>query len=200
MKMVLITVPLISALIGWFTNFLAVKMIFRPRKRFVFAGIAIQGLIPRRRGELADKIGETVEKELISHDDIHQAVNTEHFRGEILDSLMGTVERFIGEKLSGNPLLAMFLNADATTAITTTIRAELSAKIPDVMENMFEKVEENLDLKAIVKKRIEAFEIERLEEIICSIAAKELKAIEILGGVLGFIIGLVQVFIIRFFA
>ncbi len=112
MKIIYI-IPFISALIGWFTNYLAVKMIFRPKKEIKILGIKIQGLIPKRKHDLAEKIGDTVEKELISHQDIHDAVNTESFREEVLDTLMVAIDKFITEKLGNNPIVAMMLSGDA---------------------------------------------------------------------------------------
>lgn len=195
MKIIYI-IPFISALIGWFTNYLAVKMIFRPKEEINILGIKIQGLIPKRKHDLAEKIGETVEKELISHQDIHDAVNTEDFREEILNSVMTAIDKFINEKLGSNPIVAMMLSGDAATSIKDMLKGELRGILPDMMENMFEKVESRLNFKEIVKGKIDDFELDKLEQIIYNIAAKELKAIEILGGVLGFIIGIAQVGIV----
>lgn len=195
MKIIYI-IPFISALIGWFTNYLAVKMIFRPKKQINILGIKIQGLIPKRKHDLAEKIGDTVEKELISHQDIHDAVNTEDFREEVLKSLMVAIDKFITEKLGGNPIVAMMLSGDAAESIKDMLKSELRGILPGMMEDMFEKVEDRLDFKAIVKGKIEEFELDKLEQIIYNIASKELKSIEILGGVLGFIIGIAQVGIV----
>ena len=189
-------VPVISALIGWITNYLAVKMIFRPKTEINILGIKIQGLIPKRKLDLAEKIGETVENELISHKDIHDAVNTESFHEDVLNSIIATIEKFITEKLSANPLVAMMLSGDAADTIKSMIKDEMRKMLPNMMEDMFEKVEDRLDFKKIVKDKIEQFELDKLEEIIYNIAAKELKAIEIFGGVLGFVVGIVQLGII----
>ena len=62
----LLTFPLIGAAIGWFTNFLAIKMLFHPREPIGPPGTRLQGLLPRRRMDLADKIGETVAVEILS--------------------------------------------------------------------------------------------------------------------------------------
>jgi len=51
---------------------------------------------------------------------------------------------------------------------------------------------EHLDIHAMVRERIEGFDLDRLEEIVHSIAKRELRHIEILGGFLGALIGLVQ--------
>ncbi len=44
--------PLLGFIIGWLTNFIAIKLLFHPRKKFFF----IQGLIPKRKKQIAEKI------------------------------------------------------------------------------------------------------------------------------------------------
>ena len=53
---------IVGALIGWITNILAIKLLFRPLKpiKIPFTPFVILGLIPKRRSELAKVIGEVV--------------------------------------------------------------------------------------------------------------------------------------------
>ena len=44
----------------------------------------------------------------------------------------------------------------------------------------------------MVRERIEELDLDALEQMVLAIAKSELRAIEILGGVIGFVIGLVQ--------
>jgi uncharacterized membrane protein YheB (UPF0754 family) len=54
-------------------------------------------------------------------------------------------------------------------------------------------LEEGLDVQAIVERKVAAFPVERLEALVLEVAARELRWIEVLGGVLGLLIGLLQV-------
>lgn len=186
-------IPIVSALIGWITNYLAVKMIFRPRRPVHILGFEILGLIPKRKSDLARKIGETVETELLSHKDIHAAVSTEGFHNHLLDVIMGKIDQLLAKVMGGNPLVAMMLSGEAAGGIRQMLREELGKALPGVLEELFEKMEEEINFKDIVREKVESFDLSKLESIIYAIAAKELKAIEILGGVLGFVVGLAQV-------
>lgn len=196
LPIVYLILPVISALIGWITNYIAVKMIFRPRKPIHFFGITLWGLIPKRKSDLAKKIGETVEHELISHQDIHEVVNTPQFHEEILSSVMRAIDSFIEQKLGANPIVSMILSGDVAMQIKKLVKNELRTILPDFMEDIFEKVEHRLDFKEIVQHKIEQFDMAKLETIVYNIAAKELRAIEVFGGVLGFGVGLIQVAIL----
>ncbi len=190
---ILVIIPLISALIGWITNYLAVKMIFRPHKEISFLGLKIQGILPKRKKELAQRIGETVERELISHDDLQKAMDNPEFHKELTESVTTAIKKVITEKLASNPMIAMFLTGETMEAIMVMLAEEIESQVPTFMEKMFAKMEEHINFKDIVRQKVEEFEMDRLETIVYDIASKELKSIEILGAILGGIVGIVQV-------
>lgn len=192
----IVSIPLISALIGWITNFLAVKMIFHPYNEISILGIKIQGLLPKRKSDLAQKIAETVEQELISHDDIRQAIDNPEFHTELTESVMGVMQQVIEQKLLSTPMLSMFLSGDTIKTITNMLREEVEKQVPEFMENMFEKIEQRVDFHEVVRRKINAFDMKKLEDIVYGIAKKELKAIEFFGAVLGLIVGIVQLILI----
>jgi uncharacterized membrane protein YheB (UPF0754 family) len=90
----------------------------------------------------------------------------------------------------------MFITPEVTSRLSATFMEELQKEIPAVMDSLLEKVEAKIDFREIIQKKIEQFDPSKLESIVYAIASKELKAIEILGGVLGFIVGLVQLLLI----
>jgi len=189
-------IPIISALIGWFTNYIAVKMIFRPRREVRFLGIRWQGLIPKRKQDMAIKIAETVEKELISHRDIREIVQSTDFHHQTSQVIKTQIDDFILEKVASNPLLGMFLSPEVTERLSVMLMEELQKKIPHAIDSLFESIESKIDFREIIRSKIEGFDLARLESIVYSIASRELKSIEVLGGVLGFVVGLVQVAIL----
>lgn len=197
MKLLLyVTIPFITGLIGWVTNYIAVKMIFRPRREIRILGMRIQGLMPKRKHDLAVKIADTIEKELISHKDIREILQSEDFHLNTGNLIKAKIDAFINEKIAGNPLISMFVTPEVSGKFSSMIMEELQKEIPGLIDSLFESVEKKIDFKTIIQSKIDGFDLSRLETIIYAIAAKELKAIEIFGGVLGFIVGVVQLLII----
>ncbi|MEW6379142.1 MAG: DUF445 family protein [bacterium] len=188
------SIPFISALIGWFTNYLAVRMIFHPYQPVGFGPLKIQGLVPKRREELAASIGKTVSNHLISHADIAESLKSvqviESFRQLIDQKVQELIDRKI---LSLNPMISAFIGTETKAKIRTAIVSEMILMLPDLAERFAAGLEAHLDMQALVTDRIRSFELEKLEQIILEISSRELKAIEIYGGVLGFMIGLIQV-------
>ena len=70
MNFFLILIPFISAFIGWFTNWIAIKMLFHPKEPKKIFGITFHGIFPKRQVQFAEKLGVMVSKELISFAEI----------------------------------------------------------------------------------------------------------------------------------
>ncbi|MBM4059854.1 MAG: DUF445 family protein [Planctomycetes bacterium] len=187
-----ITIPAIGALIGWSTNWLAVKMIFRPIRARRFLGLRVQGLIGRRQQELAKAIGRVVGTHLVEHKDVVRSLNKLDFAG-ILHQVL---ERGLGPKiqeLRGLPLIGGFLTEERVAAIRESIVQGIMAHKEAVLDEVEKGLAAGLDVPALVEKKVASFAVEKLEALIFEVASRELHAIEVLGGVLGAIIGLAQV-------
>lgn len=193
----LILIPVIAALIGWITNYIAVKMLFRPRKPFSFLGLKIQGLVPKRQADLAIKIADTIEENLISHKDINNILSSKSSQEELESLLRKEIDKFIEQKLTSIPLVGMFLQGDLLNQIKETLIVQLKESIPKLLDGLMGKIEKEMNFREIVRKKIEAFDLSKLEEIILKVSAKELKTIELLGGVLGFAVGICQLFLLQ---
>lgn len=183
----------IGAMIGWITNYIAIKMLFRPYKEMNFLFFKIQGLIPKRRSEIAVSIADTVQKELISLKDITSSLNADE-----LEEKMGTViDKILEEKLESEitkkfPMLAMFLSDEIINKIKSMIKTSILENKETIIDMFTSYLEEKVDFKKIIIENVEAFSLEKLEEITYSLAKKELKHIEVIGAILGGIIGIFQ--------
>lgn len=190
----LVAIPFISAFIGWFTNALAVKMIFRPRRPIRVLGITFQGLVPKRQAELARSIGHTVNEHLLSHNDVLSILNREDLQDHLDLLIRDKIADFLDNRLRlSNPMLGALINGSIRTKIESMLYDEIKRLVPELSEQMMGKLEANLNFQQIVEEKVRAFDLDKLEQIIIEIASRELRAIELLGGVLGFFIGLIQV-------
>lgn len=90
--------PLLGAFIGYITNYIAIRMLFRPLRPWRILGIRVPltpGIIPAKRGELAEKMGEMVGTHLLTSEDVGRTLAKESFRRE----LRGAVSEKLGEFL-----------------------------------------------------------------------------------------------------
>lgn len=86
----LIAGPLIGALIGYLTNYIAVKMLFRPHRPVFLFGHRLPftpGMIPKRKNELAAAVGSAIGDVLLTKKDLAQAIPSESIKGAITEDL-----------------------------------------------------------------------------------------------------------------
>ena len=195
------TLPFIAALIGWVTNFIAIKMLFHPRKPIKLLFFTLQGIFPKRQQALAQKIGALVANELFSIQDIKKSLITDKNLEGVNELIDQKIEHFLREKLVKTmPMLAMFMNDTIVNTIKATLLAEFNEVLPEVISNYADKLEESIDIQKTVEDKVAAFSFEKLEDILFSILKKEFKFIELIGAILGFLIGLLQIGLIHFSA
>ena len=90
--------PAFGALIGYFTNYVAIKMLFRPLRPYYLFGRRIPftpGLIPSKREKLAEAIAKVVKENLLTEEVIRKRLNEE----KIKQNLEVLVSKFIDELL-----------------------------------------------------------------------------------------------------
>ena len=188
--------PVLGMLIGWGTNWLALKMLFKPRKPFGMGRYKIQGLIPSRRNDLSGTIARTISDELLSSDDLVNAMNELDIKAVALSQVNSIVEKKIESlDLKNSPPLDMLHNTIVSTA-QSIVSSQVEDSIDDFLDNMGDHVSGNLDIVKLMEDKLSSLDDERIEEIVTEISKKELKHIERLGAVLGFAIGCLQVLLL----
>lgn len=193
----ILILTIVGGLIGWVTNILAIKLLFRPIKaiKIPILNIEIIGLIPKRKNEIATNIGEVISNELLSMEDIlEQAFNSSN--GENFNSyLIDKIKNVINEKLN---IIPMPFRMMASPYIDEILNNEVPKAVNEISADLLNKAKENVNIQKIVEEKINELDLEKLEEIIIKVAKKELKHIEILGLVLGAVIGVLQGILVIF--
>lgn len=189
----------IGSMIGWVTNYIAIKMLFRPYKEINLGFFKIQGLIPKRRHEIGITLADTIQNELISLDDITKKLENANLDVEMERVIDSILEKKLASEITTRfPMIAMFLNESALNKIKDAIKGSIMENKDQIIGMLFETLEKNVDFKEIIVEKVDGFSLEELERIIFSLAKKELKHIEIIGAILGGLIGVVQ-FVITVF-
>jgi len=187
-----ILIPLLGGVIGYVTNRLAVAMLFRPQEPVSLLGLRLQGLMPRRQAELAQSVGRVVGDHLVEKRDVMDALQTIDLQGLV----EGAIEKGLAEKISELqrlPLVGTFLTPERVADLRGQMVQAMLENREAILEQIEAAVEDGLDVQRIVTEKVAAFPMPRLEQLILDVASRELRAIELLGGALGVIIGFAQV-------
>lgn len=192
----LIIIPFISAFIGWVTNWVAIKMLFHPREPRRISGITFQGIFPKRQQQFAEKLGKIISNEFLSFTDIEQKISNPDNLKKIMPMIEQHVDDFLRNRMSDEmPVISMFIGDKTISKLKSAFMREIELLFPQVMKQYAGNLKTELDLEHIVIQKVSGFSSDKLEEVLYQIMSKEFRFVEIIGGVIGFLIGLIQVVI-----
>jgi len=195
--MLIYTLPLIGALIGWLTNYIAIKMLFHPKDEVRILFVPIQGVFPKRQKDFARRLGQIVSEELVSVEDLTAHLKEKATSEAILNHIALRLEEGIATRLPrAFPMLAMFISSDMTEKIKGFLLGQIGSLNEELIDRLSTELEEELDVHRIVEEKVAAFSSDKLEEILFSIMRREFKFVEMVGAVLGFLIGVAQVLLL----
>jgi len=195
-SIILILTPFITAAIGWFTNWVAIQMLFHPRQPIRIFFWQWQGLIPRRQEQLASEAAEIIEREIMQQHMIVHEIRRIELGPFLEEAAHKLVWERIGPQLKSIPLLGGFINQNTLAKFEVIAAAAMKEEAGPLMEKVATQFEASVNLKQLIEDNIAAFDLERLEAIVNQVAKREFRTIERLGAVLGFIIGCLQLLIL----
>lgn len=192
--MKLFLIPIISAFIGWFTNWIAIKMLFHPKEPKRFLGITFHGIFPKRQKQFAEKLGILVASELIHFDEIAARLKDPEQLKNLAPVIDQHLDTFLQVKLKEKlPVISMFVGEGTMSKIKEGMMEEIETLLPEIITRYTDSLSEKIDIERMVTEKVANFSSDKLEQILTAIMSKEFRFVEIIGGVLGFIIGLMQV-------
>jgi uncharacterized membrane protein YheB (UPF0754 family) len=195
MQITWLLLPLLGAVIGYLTNYLAIKMLFHPRYPLIIFGIKIQGIFPRRQMDFAKKLGHLVANELLSIDEITQRLQQRAASPEFIALLEQHIQQVLLKKLPDYALL-LSISDKLLNNLTAYFRDDIENLLQELIIKLREDMKQEVNIEQIVSEKVARFNIEKLENIVFDVMAKEFRFVEWVGAVLGFLIGLVQVMIV----
>ncbi|MFO3692327.1 DUF445 family protein [Staphylococcus felis] len=161
----IIVMIIIGAIIGGVTNMIAVKMLFHPFKAYYIFGKRMPftpGLIPKRREEIATKIGQVVEEHLLTESLIREKLNSKNMISVMDETIHRQVELLRKDETTLQTL-AEHLNIDVaekgTAWITQLMDQKLTLKylehehqkLTDVIPaSIVEKIDQKIETVSVI--------------------------------------------------
>ena len=150
---------------GYAGAWLAVRMLFRPRRPFKVLGITIfpQGMIPRHRERLATAIGKAVGEELVSQDTIIQELTGKDFlRNKIQTVVDSYTDELLGQQY---PSLIEALPKNVREPVLDAISA-LQIKLADHIRIVLQSEESLEAIRSFVTRRVDEVLSKRVSEVV----------------------------------
>ncbi len=211
--------PILGAFIGYFTNWLALKMLFRPFEEKRIFGIRVPftpGLIPKRRKEIAEAIAKTVEEHILPLEKMKKLFEESNYKervhkrieliiDEFVEMTVDDVRKTIKEGISigkfnvkGTIIVTMIDKVldKSINKMKEKVKRDIKTKASKLIEEHLEEelpiLLSQLNIRDMVIDTFMELDIETLEEIVIGFSANQLRYITYTGAVLGFFIGAIE--------
>ena len=191
--------PVFGALTGWFTDWLALKMIFNPKrpKRY-FGLVEWQGLFLKRRKEVAADYGELIAKEIITPHNVIEAV----LRGPLSDRLFALIARQVRQTLDrqagpARPLVVLAVGSRRYREIKESIATKVIERLPDTMAYIEDYAADAMDIRNTLVAKMQELTEEEFEALIRPAFEADEWILITVGAVLGFGVGELQLLLVE---
>jgi len=193
-------IPVTSALIGWGTNWLAIKMTFYPLE---FVGIppflGWQGIVPSKAAKMAGKSVDMLTSKLITIEEQFSRLSPDAIAKEMKPSLDLAARRIIDDIMAEQgPVIWASTPQIIKDQIYYSAAKDLPQEVESIMQDIRENIDHLFDLKAMVIKDLTENK-KIMIDIFQECGKEEFKFIELSGLYFGFLLGLIQMVVWYFF-
>ena len=131
--------PLIGAVIGYFTNYIAVKMLFHPLKPGKIGGKVLPftpGIIPKGKPRLAKALGKAVGEKLFTHEDLKAMLLSREIKESVLDSAVKGIQEVQNSQDSLETFMEQYIDTEDYEHMRGQLEKLLTEKITQGLEKL----------------------------------------------------------------
>ncbi len=185
--------PLFGLLVGWATNWLALKMIFNPKRGFDLGPWRVQGLFFRRQKEVAADYGALVADHVITPEHILDEI----MNGPYAEKLMTMVRREVATAIDDTmrftrPLMSWTLGAREYQRLRTDAEREVVARMPAILERLTGYAQRRMAVRETLVERLQSLTPEQFESMLRPAFEEDEWILIAVGAALGFAAGWIQ--------
>lgn len=192
-----LVLPVFGALIGWFTDWLAIKLVFFPRQRRRFGPFTVQGVFQRRRDEVAKRYARIVADEVMTVPNLVDALLT----GPRSDRLRALVRRVVAETIDEQAgtvrsLVSVTAGPETFAAITQDAADRVIAFLPEALLHARDYTTDALDIRDTIATRMRRLDRVEYEGLLRPAFRQDEWKLIAVGAVIGAVIGELQVLLL----
>lgn len=157
--------PFFGFLVGYATNWIAIKLVFEPRDPRQYLGVTFQGLFHRRQREVATEFARLSTEDVFTDENLLAELRTQAAREKIL-AIVAEHADAVTDKYRNHPLAAGML----TDEVVSEIRAEALATIDDEMYRpggvIASITAQSKTIRTMLRVRMEKMDAEAFEAVL----------------------------------
>ena len=189
--------PAFGALVGLSTDWIALKMIFYPRAPRRILGVRWQGMFQKRRKEVAADYGKLIAEEVLTVPKLLDAMLT----GPKADRLITLVQRHVARVVDrqvglAKPLVVLTVGSDRYRALKKDAAARAFAEASTTMAPAMDYAKDALAVEKTIVDAMLALTPVEFEGVLRPAFQQDEWKLILVGGILGAIVGELQVHLI----
>jgi uncharacterized membrane protein YheB (UPF0754 family) len=195
-----IILPIFGLFTGWFTDWLALKMIFRPVRPRHFVFWTWQGLFLRRRDEVTQAYADLIARELITPHTLFEALLTGPLSDRVFAMVQRHVQRVIDDQAGlARPLVILAVGSTRYQALKRSTAEQVMARLPSTLAHVEAYAEEALDIRRTLVHRMQGLSDEDFLLLIRPAFQSDEWILITVGALLGVSMGELQVLALEHF-
>jgi len=188
-----VSIPFVAGLIGWITNWVAIKLTFKPHEFFgIRPYLGWQGIIPSKAGKMAEIFVDKTMFRLGTLEELFLSMEPELISEHIAKSMDGRLEAYTDEILFyEHATIWKVMPKQLKRGVYAHVRDEMPKLIDGLIADAANEIEDLIDFKHMLVTRLEG-DKDLLNRLFLEAGDKEFKFIIRSGLYFGFLFGLIQ--------
>lgn len=187
--------PLGGLLVGYATNWLALKMIFEPRHPKKFGPFTFQGLFLTRQEVVSEEYAKIVTAEILTSEKIFSRIVNGPSARHLFWMIREHIEAYIDKSaVMIQPFVKLGIGASVYQRIKDNITDKFADLLPQVVSNVFPYAEEALDMETTLREQMQALSPEDFEGVLRPAYQQDEWKLILTGALLGLAAGIGQLY------
>lgn len=187
--------PTAGFLVGWVTNYLALKVIFRPLTPKNVCGYELLGIFLRRQQEVSDTFARVIMTEIVHVKAIWDAIFTGPLNANFFAMLRAHTLVFTDKLIVEiKPLAIAAMGADNFALMKEDVAQKVIEGLPGIIDNSYQYTQKAMDMENEVRAKMQALPPDEFEGVLHPAFEEDEIQLIAIGGVLGAIVGVIQIF------
>lgn len=193
--------PIFGLFTGWFTDWLALKMIFDPKEEKKYLGIfKWQGLFFKRQKEVASAYGALIAKEVLTPSNMIESILKGKLSDNLFTMIQQNVQKMVDEQAGVlKPVVVFAVGSSKYKNMKEAITERMVEQLPAALKHMEKYAEDAMDIQNTLVTKMQELTPEEFEGVLRPAFKQDEWILITVGAVLGFMVGELQVLLMEHF-
>lgn len=193
--------PIFGLFTGWFTDWLALKMIFLPKTPKKYLGLFTwHGLFFKRQKEVASAYGALIAKEVLTPSNMIESILTGKLSDNLFNMIQKNVQQMVDEQAGVlKPVVVFAVGSDKYKAMKTAITGNMVKQLPVALKHIEKYAEDAMDIQNTLVSKMQELTPDEFEGVLRPAFRQDEWILITVGAVLGFMVGELQVLLMEHF-